>query len=156
MWFIWAVPLCLHVCIPSVSLRESTQAVSWSHVAACECVCVWVSVPEPLRGRQRHLSQHDTVRRDPSLPLEPALTTRNLNLSPPGSQAKVFLPVCVWEMHYHTAWAAFLPLKLCPLHQGAHLSACTGMGAQQGAAHPQQDREWWCWICHSDWRTSFT
>ena len=57
-------------------------------------VRVWVSVPEPLRGRRRHLSQHDTVRRDPPLPLAPALPTWNLNLSPPGSQAKVFLPVC--------------------------------------------------------------
>lgn len=71
-------------------------------VALCVFVSVWVSTLEPLRVRRRHLSQHDTVRRDPPLPLAPTLPTWNLNLSPTGAQARVFQPVYVWDMLPHS------------------------------------------------------
>lgn len=135
------------MCIPLVSLWESIQAVSWSHVALA---CVRLSIsPWTFWGADRALSTRHCKKRlfspfsnnSRHLKLE-SLTTR---ITGQGFYACM----CVWETHHHKAWAAFLPLKLCPLHQGARLSACMRTGAQQGAACPQQHWKWWCWIC--DW-----
>lgn len=112
--FIWAAPLCVHpVCVCDTCLCFGPM---W----LCVCVSgvsVWVSVPEPLRGRRRHLSQHDTVRRDPPLPLVPTLPTWNLSLSPPGSQAKIFLPICVWDTPPHST-SSISAIKAVPFASG--------------------------------------
>lgn len=133
--------LCLHVCIPSTSLRERECTFLYYGVSVCLSFC-----PLAFEGPTEAPLSTRHCKKRPSLPLAPTLPTWNLNLSPPGSQAKVFLPVCVSETRCYTAWAVFLPLKLCPPHQGAHLSACMKTGAQQGAALLQRRWEGWCWI----------
>lgn len=108
----------------------------WSSFFICGCVwCVLVSVPECLRGGQRHLSWQDHCKKRPSSPFS---TNSYLLKSHLQDHRPRHFCLSVCDRHTTTSSMSGISTSmLCPPHQGAHLSSCIKTWAQQGAALTQ-------------------